>query len=62
MKWMSANGLRTNEQSGIIPERTHFLEQLISRAVVEDEIGISKAAELLEMPLADARRLCYGGV
>ena len=59
MKWMSAKGLRTDEQSGIIPERTHFLEQLTSRAVAEEEIGISKAAELLEMPLADVRRLCY---
>ena len=62
MKWMSANGLRMNEQSEIIRERTHLLEQLTSRAVAEDEIGISKAAELLNMPLTDARRLCYGGV
>ena len=62
MKWMSASGLRSDEQSGIIPEKTYFLEQLTSRAVAEDEIGISKAAELLEMPLADVRRLCYGGV
>ena len=62
LKWMSKNGLRTDEHSDIIPEKTHLLEQLISRAVAEDEIGISKAAELLELPLTDARRLCYGGV
>ena len=62
MKWMSASGLRINEESGIIPESTHLLEQLTSRAVAEDEIGISKAAELLEMPLPDVRMLCYGGV
>ena len=62
MKWMSKNGLRNNEQSGMIPEKTHLLEQLIFRAVAEDEIGISKAAELLEMPLTDVRKLCYGGV
>ncbi len=62
MKWMAARGLRVDERSGITPEKTHFLEQLISRAVAEDEIGISKAAELLEMTLADVRRLCYGGV
>ena len=62
MKWMSANGLRTDEHSDMIPEKTHSLEQLISRAVAEDQIGISKAAEMLEMPLADVRRLCYGGV
>jgi len=62
MKWMSKNGLRTDEQSDITPEKTHLLEQLVSRAVSEDEIGISKAAELLELSLTDARKLCYGGV
>ena len=62
MKWMSANGLRMDEKSGIHPEKTHLLEQLTSRAVAEDEIGISKAAELLEMSVPDVRMLCYGGV
>ncbi len=62
MKWMSAKGLRVNEPSDMIPERTHLLEQLACRAVAEDEIGISKAAELLEMSLPDVRKLCYGGV
>ena len=62
MKWMSANGLRSDEKSGLVPEKSHLLEQLTSRAVSEDEIGISKAAEILEMPLADVRMLCYGGV
>ena len=61
MRWMSARGLRTDEQSGIEPEETHLLAQLISRAVAEDEIGISKAAELLGVSLPEARRLCYGG-
>lgn len=61
MKWMSANGLRADEHSGIIKEQTQLLEQIISRAVAEDEIGISKAAELLEMPLPEVRSLCYGG-
>ena len=61
MKWMSANGLRMDEKSGIHPEKTHLLEQLTSRAVAEDEIGISKAAELLEMSVPDVRMLCYGG-
>ena len=59
---MSANGLRMDEKSGIHPEKTHLLEQLTSRAVAEDEIGISKAAELLEMSVPDVRMLCYGGV
>ena len=62
MKWLSANGLRMDEKSGILPEKTHLLEQLTSRAVAEDEIGISKAAELLEMSVPDVRMLCYGGV
>ena len=62
MKWMSANGLRSDERSGLVSEKSHLLEQLTSRAVAEDEIGISKAAEILEMPLPDVRMLCYGGV
>ena len=62
MKWMSANGLRSNEKSGLAPEKSHLLEQLTSRAVAEEEISISKAAEILEMPLRDVRVLCYGGV
>ena len=61
MKWMSAQGLRMNEQSGIEPEKTHLLEQLTLRAVAEDEIGVSKAAEILERPLLEIRKLCYGG-
>ncbi len=60
MKWMSANGLRVNEPSDMIPEKTHLLEQLTCRAVAEEEIGISKASELLEMPLLDVRKLCFG--
>ena len=62
MKWMSANGLRSDEKSGLVPEKSHLLEQLTARAVAEDEIGISKAAEILGMSLPDARMLCYGGV
>jgi len=62
MKWMNANGLRQDEHSGIEPEKTHLLEQLTLRAVSEEEIGISKAAELLEQPFEDVRKLCYGGV
>ncbi len=61
MKWMSALGIRTNEPSACASESSHLLEQLTSRAVAEEEIGISKAAELLEMPLSDVRRLCFGG-
>lgn len=62
MKWMSANGLRKDERSGLIPEKTHLLEQLTLRAVAEEEIGISKAAEILEMSLPETRKQCFGGV
>lgn len=62
MKWMSANGLRKDEKSGLVVEKSHLLEQLTLRAVAEEQIGISKAAEILEMPLLETRRLCYGGV
>ena len=61
MKWMSANVLRKDERSGLTPEKTHLLEQLTLRAVAEEEIGISKAAEILELPLLETRRLCFGG-
>lgn len=61
-KWMAAQGLRRNEQSGIEPEVSHLLEQLTLRAVAEEEITVSKAAELLERPFIEVRELCYGGV
>ena len=61
MKWMSANDLRNDAHSGFTPEKTHLLEQLTLRAVAEEEIGISKAAEILELPLLETRRLCFGG-
>ena len=62
MKWMSANGLRTNEKSGITPEKSHLLEQLVAHAVAENKLGISKAAELLELPILATRKLCYGSI
>lgn len=60
-KWMSSQGLRRDEQSGIQPEESHLLEQLTVRAVAEEEITVSKAAELLERPFIEVRKLCYGG-
>lgn len=62
MKWLSANGFRKDEKSGIPPEETHLLEQLTLRAVDEEQIGISKAAEILEKSLIEMRRICFGGV
>ena len=61
-KWISANGFRKDEKSGILPEESHLLEQLTLRAVAEEEITLSKAAELLEKPFIEVRELCYGGV
>lgn len=61
-KWMAAQGLRRDERSGIQPEESHLLEQLTVRAVAEEEITVSKAAELLERPFIEVRELCYGGV
>lgn len=61
-KWISANGFRKNEQSGIQPEESHLLEQLTLRAVAEEEITLSRAAELLEKPFIEVRELCFGGV
>ena len=60
MKWLSKNGLRINEKSELPAEKSSLFEQLTSRAVAEGEIGISKAAEILELPLLDARKICYG--
>lgn len=62
MKWMSANGLRKNKNSDIVAEKSHLLEQLVARAVAEDTLGISKAAELLELPILTTRKLCYGSI
>lgn len=61
-KWMASQGMRRDEQSGIQPEVSHLLEQLTVRAVSEEEITVSKAAELLERPFIEVRGLCYGGV
>lgn len=62
VKWISSQGLRLDERSGIEPEQSHLLEQITVRAVSEGEITLSKAAELLERPLFEVRSLCYGGV
>lgn len=61
MRWLKKNDLLYNVPTEIKPEKTHLLEQLTLRAVSEEEISISKAAELLERPLLEIRRLCFGG-
>ena len=62
MKWLNKNGLLHNAPSFAEAEKTHLLEQLTLRAVSEDEITVSKAAELLERPFLDVRQMCFGGV
>lgn len=61
IRWMSANGMLKEEKHGIAPEKTNLLELLTLRAVDEEQISISKAAEILEKPLLETRRLCFGG-
>lgn len=62
MRWLNKNGLLHNISSDMEPEKTHLLEQLTLRAVSEEEIGISKAAELLDRPFMEVRKMCFGGV
>ena len=62
MKWLNKNGLLHNASSNMDPEKTHLLEQLTLRAASEEEISISKAAELLDSPFWEVRQLCFGGV
>ena len=61
-KWLSKNGLRSSTPSNMEPEKTHLLEQLTLRAVSEEEISVSKAAELLDRPFMEVRQMCFGGV
>ena len=62
MKWLNKNGLLRNSPSEVEPEKTRLLEQLTLRAVSEEEISVSKAAELLERPFIEVRQMCFGGV
>ncbi len=60
--WLSESGLRRSEQSGMMAEESHLLRQLALRAVAEEDITMSRAAELLDMPIVEVRELCCGGV
>lgn len=53
----SKNGWRTKEPGDAYPkERTYLFEQLVHRAVSEEIISESKAAELLKIPTIELRR------
>lgn len=52
---LNKNGGRKNEPSRIKAEKTTLFEQLVLRAASESQISLSKAAELLQIPLFDLR-------
>ncbi len=54
----SQAGWRTNEPSRIIKEQTSLFKQLVFRAVGEEEISISRAAELLKLPYNSVLEQC----
>ena len=56
-KFLSQAGLRKDERSGLIPEETHLLPQLVYRAVSEGEINELRAAELLQVPVDDVHSM-----
>lgn len=46
---LNKKGGRKNEKSLLLPEESHLFEQLVYRAVNEEEVSIHKGAELLKM-------------
>jgi Zn-dependent peptidase ImmA (M78 family)/transcriptional regulator with XRE-family HTH domain len=54
---LNQNGGRKNEPSRIDQENTSLFEQLVLRAIGEEEITVSKGAELLKIPLSDMRHM-----
>lgn len=57
-KWISRNGYRKDERSGLIPECSTLFESLVFRALSEGMIGIARASELLELPNNRIMELC----
>ena len=57
-KWISKNGLRKDEKSGLIPEYSTLFETLVVRAVSEDMINMTRASELMELPYNKVQQLC----
>ena len=55
----SSMGWRKNEPSRIQPEMPGLFQQLVYRAVGEEEISIQKGAELLKLPYEQVRDACY---
>lgn len=55
--WASGAGWRTSEPGRIAPEKPLLFEQLVYRAVNEEEISVQRGAELLKQPFAVVRRM-----
>jgi len=54
----SAHGWRTNEPTRIMSEKPSLFEQLVFRAISENDISMQKGAELLKMPYAEVATHC----
>ncbi len=61
-KWISRNGLRKDEKSGLILEESTLFKTLVVRAVSEDMINMTRASELMELPYNKVQQLCGLGV
>lgn len=54
---MNKIGWRKNEPERIPKEKTNLFRQLVLRAVSEEELSISKGAELLQVPVIEIRQM-----
>ena len=54
----SQHGWRTNEPSRIEPEKTALFEQLVCRAINEEDISLQRGTELLKLPYDELVELC----
>ena len=57
LRRLNQHGGRKNEPSRIDQENTSLFEQLVLRAIGEEEITVSKGAELLKISLSDMRHM-----
>ena len=56
------HGWRKNEPGRIEEEKPLLFEQLVFRAVSENEISIQKGAELLHLPFTEVEEHCFSEV
>lgn len=56
----SQYGWRVSEPSRIEAEKPTLFDQLVFRAVTENEISLQKASELLKKSIVEIRQKCYG--